>query len=349
MVSASETVKVRLSCFHDPVSWVAKNAGVLRCCAMALLGTLLISTFRASSTRGTLLQLRSSPERALPCLDVYYKGVITPVSVESDRECLPNHPASDYIQTLISIMVGTPLGGSYHNAADRIGQPPFPYKESLRATGNDWPPFGYTMIGKARAENFRNAIEEVNQHNIPGAVVELGVWRGGAMMIAAAVGKECGNLRELYLFDTFAPIGSYRSEKLQQYLAVPEEDVRGSFRYFDLDGPHVHTEKGLFKDTLPAWKDKKLQIAVLRVDGNFYDSYQDAMYTMYDKVPVGGYVIFDDVMSHRNVMRFWNDFKKEQGLPEDLNRIDDHSAWFRKEKNVKIDWTFFRPPQDANA
>lgn len=45
-------------------------------------------------------------------------------------------------------------------------------------------------------------------------------------------------------------------------------------------------------------------IAVLRVDGNFYDSYQDAMYYMYDVVRIGGIMIFDDVMSHPPVNRF---------------------------------------------
>jgi hypothetical protein len=52
------------------------------------------------------------------------------------------------------------------------------------------------------------------------------------------------------------------------------EDVKGNFDIFGLNGPNVHFVKGLFKDTIPTWK-KGTPIAVLRVDGNFYDSYQD--------------------------------------------------------------------------
>jgi hypothetical protein len=118
--------------------------------------------------------------------------------IEDKRTCLLDHPASEYLQTLTKVMVGTPLGGSYHNNHRQIGQTPFPFEERLRAVGEDWPPFGYTMIGKARMQNFRNAIEEVNQNGIPGAIVELGVWRSGAMIMASALGKESGRIRDLY-------------------------------------------------------------------------------------------------------------------------------------------------------
>jgi hypothetical protein len=84
------------------------------------------------------------------------------------------------------------------------------------------------------------------------------------------------------------------------------------------------------------------------VDGNFYDSYQDAMYYLYPKVPVGGIVIFDDVMSHSDVMAFWKDFKNDGRMQEELNRIDTHSAWFRKEKNFAVDFTRMRDPRDSN-
>jgi O-methyltransferase len=78
------------------------------------------------------------------------------------------------------------------------------------------------------------------------------------------------------------------------------------------------------------------------VDGNFYGSYQDAMYNLYDKVPVGGIVIFDDVFSHRNVRKFWADFRKDQGITETLVRIDKHSGWFRKQREVTLDWSKFK-------
>jgi len=73
------------------------------------------------------------------------------------------------------------------------------------------------------------------------------------------------------------------------------------------------------------------------------------MYNLYEKVPVGGIVIFDDLSKRQKaVKRFWEDFKADQALPEEPINIDGSSAWFRKEKDVKIDWKYFRPPQDVN-
>jgi O-methyltransferase len=281
----------------------------------------------------------------LSCLPLYISQRLQNVSVDNERQCLLDHPASDYIKTLELALVGTPIGGSYHMDLTHT----LPYEEGKRALGLDFPPAGYTMIGKARMANFRCAIAEVNRLQIKGAIVELGVWRGGAMIFAAAVLKESSIIRDLYLMDAFGAIGEYGSTRLMDYLAVPLENVQEHFRTFDLLDPHVHFEKGLFKDVLPAWKNlQNMQIAVLRIDGNFYDSYQDAMYYLYEMVPVGGFVIFDDILSHPNVRRCWEDFKREQGLSEELNSIDVHSAWFRKERVVKVEWKYFRPPQDSN-
>ena len=65
------------------------------------------------------------------------------------------------------------------------------------------------MVGKVRLENFRAAIEEVNRNGINGAIIEMGVWRGGAMILAAAVTLQASSNRDLYLFDAFETIPGY--------------------------------------------------------------------------------------------------------------------------------------------
>jgi len=200
------------------------------------------------------------------------------------------------------------------------------------------------MIGLTRLANFRAAVSEVVAKNVDGAIVEMGVWRGGAMLYAAAVLRDMGVQRPLHLFDAFHTMPGYGGAS--SFLSVRDTDVRSSFVDFNLQGPYVHYHVGLFKDTVKKWGTEP--IAVLRIDGNFYDSYQDALYYMYDKVPIGGIVIFDDVYTHPAVMRCWKDFKREQKLPETLNRIDEDSSWFRKEHAIKIDWSLFHPAQDAN-
>ena len=166
------------------------------------------------------------------------------------------------------------------------------------------------------------------------------------MIMAAAVTKESQSGRDLYLYDAFESIPGYGDEA--EFLENSEQDVKGYFELFSLLDPNVHFVKGLFQFTVPLWDIKSTPISVLRVDGNFYDSYSDVLYAMYESVAVGGIVIFDDVMTHQAVMKCWLDFKKDQGIEEELNRIDYHSAWFRKRNEVKIDASKKHPPQDVN-
>ena len=273
--------------------------------------------------------------------------------VSEQRKCLLYTKPTPYIDLLMKAVVGFPNQGAQHGLKITKFDP------IERKYGLDWPPFGYTMIGNTRLENFRAAIEDVNRNKIPGVIIEMGVWRGGAMIMAMAVMNEYKSMyngimdRELYVLDAFEEIPKTSYGRNADFLFNTEQDVRDNFKVFDVYNDNdiaVHFKKGLFQTTVPniAADPNITSIAVLRVDGNFYDSYQDCLYYAYEKVPIGGIVIFDDVMSHKAVMRCWNDFKADQGLTEDLNRIDLHSAWFRKETDVVIDMSKMKPPQDLN-
>lgn len=260
-----------------------------------------------------------------------------PNHVSEPDQCLLNEEPDDYFQLLGDILVGLPLDGRCNFGNDACTPPHHPYDEKMRRFGDDWPPRGFTMIGKERLANFRAAILEVERNGIPGAIAEFGVWRGGAMIMAAALQRSSKSKRDLYLFDAFGSFGGYGRH--EAFLAVPQDEVEQAFRSFRLLDPNnIHFVKGMFSETVSSWNERTDEVAVLRVDGNFYDSYQDVMYAMYENVPVGGIVIFDDVFHphYKDVMQFWNDFKSDHGLPEELVQIDGGSGWFRKKRLVQI-------------
>ena len=68
----------------------------------------------------------------------------------------------------------------------------------------------------------------------------------------------------------------------------------------------------------------------------------------YDFIPVGGFVIFDDIMTHPAAMNAWKEFKQDQNLDETPIQIDKHSAYFQKKKAIKVDRSKMRPFTDAN-
>jgi hypothetical protein len=328
----------------------ARSTWYFKSFALTAVGIALTSTILLNERSFSLAPTTTVARSEYVCLDIQLSRKThdryTP-TLDEISKCLIYEKPSAYIDLLMKVLVGTPLEGSCTLRVPNC-KAIVPYKHEDRQYGLDWPPFGYTMAGIARVENFRAAILEVNRNSIPGSIMELGVWRGGAMIMAAGVCKDAGVARDLYVIDAFEAIPGYGGST--SFLENSMADVQSYFDFFGLNDDKVHFVKGLFKDSLPAFgkENNNRPIAVLRVDGNFYDSYSDALYNLYESVPIGGIVIFDDVMSHPPVQRFWSDFQADQEISESLNRIDEHSAWFRKTKAVKLDHSKRHAPQDVN-
>ncbi|KAI9030309.1 hypothetical protein DFJ74DRAFT_702633 [Hyaloraphidium curvatum] len=243
------------------------------------------------------------------------------------------------------------LTGSLHQEAGSCfgGQPNCnactagPYNHSKRLIGNDWPPLAQTMVGHLRLDNVRELLERAVADGVAGGFAELGVWRGGTCIFAKGVLDSLGERdRDVHVFDAFETLPGYN--EFGPYLAVAEESVRTTFERYGLLDARVHFHRGLFNETLPRFRERhRGKLAVLRVDGNFYQSYRDALFELYELVPAGGFVIFDDVVSHPFAMRAWTDFRDAHGLREELVAIDIHSAWFRKTREVAVDFSKMRP------
>lgn len=61
-----------------------------------------------------------------------------------------------------------------------------------------------TMTSPERIYSLIEAVRYIGRNNIPGAIVECGVWKGGSMMAAAdMLLREGDTTRELFLYDTF--------------------------------------------------------------------------------------------------------------------------------------------------
>lgn len=162
-----------------------------------------------------------------------------------------------------------------------------------------WPLHAPAMGGAAHMEKFKFCIESALQENIPGSIVECGVWRGGTSIFGAAVLKANGASRKVYICDSFAGLPKGKASEdlgnnwhqLGDFLAVSLEDVQDNFRRHHLLDANIEFVKGWFCDTLPKFDDK---IAVLRADGDMYESTMDILVNLYPKVSPGGYVIIDD-------------------------------------------------------
>jgi O-methyltransferase len=217
------------------------------------------------------------------------------------------------------------------------------YDRASRFGGNDWPVHGYTMIGHLRLRNIRHAIETCVSEDVPGDFVELGVWRGGAILYAKAVLDVLGvRDRRVVGVDAFEDIGGYGRNT--EYLSVDLRFVVDLFERFGLHDDSVVLVKGFFSEALPQlrvqYQAEGRQISVLRMDSNYYDSHMEVLFNLYEFVPVGGYVIFDD-WSFPAVQKAWADFAAFFGCPEIPMWVqqpeDGFGAFFRKVLSVSVE------------
>lgn len=216
-----------------------------------------------------------------------------------------------------------------------------PVDEELRDRGRVWPTHALTMIGRQRLDNIRASIETVLKEQVPGCIVECGVWRGGAGIYMAAVVKANAANRDIYLCDSFSglPMPSPtrgdswwdRHWLLRDYLAVSMQEVAGNFRNFQLMDDNIHLIKGWFCHSLPEIRLECGPIAVLRCDGDMYSSTMDILQNLYDNVSVGGFVIIDDFRAVPDCARAVRDFRAHRNIHPPMIDIDNDAVFWRKE------------------
>ncbi len=203
--------------------------------------------------------------------------------------------------------------------------------EEARQIGVDWPERALTMIGLERLNNLQFCVEDVLQRGIPGDFIETGVWRGGSCIFMRAILKVYGVTdRIVWVADSFQGLPSPDSEHYPldkgldlsglPELAVSRPEVAHNFERFDLLDDQVQFLEGWFKDTLAAAPIK--QLAVLRLDGDLYQSTMEALVALYPKLTPGGYIIIDDYGAVEACRRAVHDYRDQHSITEEIHIID---------------------------
>jgi O-methyltransferase len=196
----------------------------------------------------------------------------------------------------------------------------------------------HTMIGRKRMDNLQFCLETALDEDIPGDLIETGIWRGGATIFMRGVLQAYGITdRVVWGADSFKGVpppslpedeGFDISAAVYPFLKVSIVQVWELFEKYDLLNDQVKFLKGWFKDTLPTAPIENL--ALLRLDGDLYESTMDALNPLYGKVSQGGFIIVDDYFSCPPCMLAINEFRQRHDIRDELVRIDEQSAYWRK-------------------
>jgi O-methyltransferase len=199
----------------------------------------------------------------------------------------------------------------------------------------------FTMTPPERMFTQYLAVRHVVAHRVPGAIVECGVWKGGSMMMAALALAELGDTsRDLYLYDTFGgmaepreiDVSSHTGEVAAQswrelakgdvvdWCYSPLDEVRRNLASTGYPQERIHYVQGKVEETIPGTIPG--EIALLRLDTDWYDSTYHELRHLYPLVSPNGVVIIDDYGYWEGARQATDDYLRETGEPLLLGRID---------------------------
>jgi len=197
----------------------------------------------------------------------------------------------------------------------------------------------YTMTSNEALAALRNALRYVVQRNVPGAIVECGVWRGGSMMAAAMTLHELGvQDRDIVLMDTFDGMppatpddvshagesaaelmaSSERSEPIHAF--APYDGVVQAMSLVPYPAERVHFVKGMIEQTVPG--EAPDEIALLRLDTDWYESTRHELVHLFPRLSRHGVLIVDDYGYWRGSRKAVDEYFAETGETILLHRVD---------------------------
>lgn len=215
-----------------------------------------------------------------------------------------------------------------------------PYDEELRSLGRDWPSRAESMVGLRRMDNIQECIAAIVADEVPGDLIETGVWRGGSTIFMRGNLRAWGDTsRTVWVADSFEGLPKPNADEFPADegdthfvltgLQVSLAQVKHNFERYGLLDDQVQFLKGWFKDTLPTAPIE--QLSLIRLDGDMYESTIQAIEALYPKLSPGGFCIVDDFGSHvSQAQQAVKDYRAQHGITEEIIDIDGTGAYWRK-------------------
>ena len=209
-----------------------------------------------------------------------------------------------------------------------------------------WRLLPFTMGGRKALENAFNVVALIESKGVPGVLVECGVAEGGTAAMLALANQELGTFRrEKWFFDSYEGLPEpteedYINGKAGRFIRpLPKGACLGTieqvhdlmFVNLRFSQDEVHLVKGWFQDTIAMHKEIiNDSIAVLRLDGDWYDSTKIPLENFYDMVSIGGIIIIDDYCTCFGSERATNEFRDSRGITAPLIPDGRGGVWFQK-------------------
>ena len=233
---------------------------------------------------------------------------------------------------------------------------PLRRKNGLKLLSYIWRIYPKTMLPPVRLYSLADAVDAIEQDKIAGDVVECGVWSGGALALAALWGERHGTTSRTYIgldsFEGLPPPTEEDGEVLERFnrqsakrgrivdqalmktgvcVGDAADTVRQFYDSVGISIAKVRFYSGWFQNTLPLVAKEVGSIAILRIDGDWYESTKICLEALYAQVPAGGFIIIDDYGTFTGCRRAVDEFREAQKISASLIFVDKDCVYWRRE------------------
>jgi O-methyltransferase len=234
------------------------------------------------------------------------------------------------VRSVVDGIYGDPMPGPW-----RVGNK---FDRGARMPGTLGPTTAHTMVGVDRLRNVRDLVQTALDEDIPGDFIETGVWRGGCCILMRGILAANGaHERKVYVADSFEGVPPPRPElypadrdsslHMHRELSVPLDVVKANFNRYGLLDDQVVFVKGFFCDTLPSLKCGPF--ALIRLDGDLYESTWLALQHLHPKVSPGGFVIIDDFGVAPACRQAVFEYRAQHRIESPIHQVDRSGVWWR--------------------
>jgi O-methyltransferase len=199
----------------------------------------------------------------------------------------------------------------------------------------------FTMTGPEKLYSLIQAVKYIIQNNVPGDIVECGVWRGGSMMAVAQTLLRLNHTKKsLFLYDTFSGMskpteldvnfhGLKAFDKFQKkrlpggktnWCIASLNEVKESLLQVGYDQSKINFIKGEVEETIPEKAPEN--ISLLRLDTDWYASTKHELIHLFPRLAKNGVLIIDDYGHWEGCKKAVDEYFSENKINIYLTRVD---------------------------